>query len=156
MKNYDFEILIVDKCFQLQESLADYDSSQSWQPHSVYSASSSPPVLNSSEANEENILENSIFGDNKQQFKETIVNGETYCLVPKELVKFLPMSGTHVEVFDGIGAVEVSDEFLYIPASLIPELQQMLSCSVDLQKEVKLLRDHLWKTYGGADTTPSI
>ncbi|XP_065071280.1 uncharacterized protein LOC135695966 [Rhopilema esculentum] len=70
------------------------------------------------------------------------------------MIKYIPTEGVHVEVLDGIGAVEVSNEFVYIPTSILPKLEKVITSRVDLQLEVKLLREQLWFSYGSSETIP--
>ena len=70
------------------------------------------------------------------------------------MIKNIPTEGVHVEVLDGIGAVDVSNEFVYIPASILPQLEKVITSSVDLQLEVKLLSEQLWFSYESSETIP--
>lgn len=54
-------------------------------------------------------------------FEEVEVAGEVYCLVPKSLVPYVPTKPVTVQYLEGIGAVEIGNNYLYIEAGLFPE-----------------------------------
>ena len=54
----------------------------------------------------------------------------------------------------GVGAVEVSNSFMYIPTDLIPKLLKKLETCTDLQNDVKTCREYLWSIYGSSDKVP--
>ncbi|XP_065060338.1 uncharacterized protein LOC135687658 [Rhopilema esculentum] len=131
---------------KLKENIVDYESSQSSQASNFGSQEFSVDVLHEEPQSADEIQQ--------PLFEEATINGKTFCLVPKEMIKYLPTEGVHVEVLDGIGAVEVSNEFFYIPTSILPKLEKVITSSVDLQLEVKLLREQLWFSYGSSETIP--
>ena len=67
---------------------------------------------------------------------------ETYCLVQKSLVPYVPTKPVMVQHLEGIGAVEIGNNYLYIQAGLFPKMSDVISKSVDLQDEVRQVAFH--------------
>ena len=67
---------------------------------------------------------------------------------------YVPTAPVTIQEINGIGPVEVGSNFMYIPTTFLPEIKQLISKSVDLQKEVCLFRELLWTRYGHSDEKP--
>eukprot|EP00795_Rhopilema_esculentum_P003861 gene3861-15158_t len=61
--------------------------------------------------------------------------GETYYLVLKSLLKYIPCTQVETETLQGVGPVEVSEDFKYIKRHLLPEIRSALDNNVILQEE---------------------
>ena len=90
----------------------------------------------------------------KPIFEEVEIGGQTFSLVPKELVHFVPTAPVTIQEINGIGPVEVGSDFMYIPTTLLPEIKELISKSVDLQRQVCLFRELLWTRYCHSDKKP--
>ena len=123
----------------MQEVLDDFGSSQS-----------------STQAESESLsdMEQEICEDERQLIEEVEINGKAFVLVPKHLSKYVPASSPEIQFLEGFGIVEVSDEFIYLPKSLLPKIQESILNDVDLQKKVALCREKLWTLYGRNDAVP--
>ena len=96
-------------------------------------------------------------GSNKQSeytFQEVIVGSETFYLVPNSLMKYTPTVPIDIEYLEGLGDVEVGNQYLHIPRNLLAELELVINRSTDLQAEVKLCRHLLWSQYSNGDQLP--
>ena len=58
-------------------------------------------------------IEESVNDDEGQRFDETNVGNETFCLVPKDMAKYVPAYLTKKEILEGVG--EVGSNFMYVP-----------------------------------------
>ena len=52
------------------------------------------------------------------------------------------------EILEGVDQVEVSEDFIYIKRCLVPEIRSALENNANLQEEVSLCRNLLWKKHG--------
>ena len=75
-------------------------------------------------------------------------------LVPKSLMKYTPTVPIEIEYLEGIGDVEVRNQYLHIPRNLLAELELVINRSTDLQAEVKLCWQLLWSQYSNGDQLP--
>ena len=116
------------------------------------SSEQSPKATNRSSNSDEESSDPSV--KSGCSFEEVSVGSETFCLVPKPLMKFVPTAPLDLEYLEGIGPVEVGNEYLYIPRNLLTELTLVINQSRDLQKDVKLCRELLWSQYGSGDQLP--
>ena len=131
----------------MQEVLDDFGSSQS----STQASSAGPSQAESESLSD---MEQEICEDERQLIEEVEINGKAFVLVPKHLSKYVPASSPEIQFLEGFGIVEVSDEFIYLPKSLLPKIQESILNDVDLQKEVALCREKLWTLYGRNDAVP--
>ena len=134
---------------QLKEVISELESDMS---QSQASSEQSPKATNSSSNSDEESSDPSV--NSGCSFEEVSVGSETFCLVPKPLMKFVPTAPMDLEYLEGRGPVEVGNEYLYIPRNLLTELKLVINQSRDLQKEVKLCRELLWSQYGSGDQLP--
>ncbi|XP_065061436.1 uncharacterized protein LOC135688497 [Rhopilema esculentum] len=141
---------MISSDFQLMNAIADVESesSQSQDTESAFSIKDE----NASDFNQ--IDDDSQEGPKPLNFQTKTVKGETFYLVPEFLVKFVPTYPVEEHYLEGVGAVEVGERFTYIQTDLLIQLTETVSQSVDLQAEVKLLREHLWSRYGKSDELP--
>ena len=77
-------------------------------------------------------------------FDEVSVGSETFCLVPKPLMTYVPTATIDLENLEGIGPVEVDNEYFYITRNLSTELKMAIDQSTNWQKKVKLCIGFLW------------
>ena len=93
--------------------------------------------------------------DEEIGFVEMEVGGEMFCLVPKELSSYVPSSQIEIQYLEGVGPVEVADNFAYINSNLFLKIRQIMEQNVDLHEEVSRCRSLLWSQYGkGGDIPP--
>ena len=116
------------------------------------SSEQSPKATNSSSNSDEESSDPSV--NSGCSFEEVSVGSETFCLVPKPLMKYVPTATIDFEYLEGIGSVEVGNEYLYISRNLLIEMKVAIDHSTDLQKEVKLCREFLWSQYGSGEQLP--
>ena len=71
-------------------------------------------------------------------------------------MKYVPTVTIDMEYLEGIGSVEVGNEYLYIPRNFLIEMKVAIDQSTDLQKEVQLCREFLLSQYGSGEQLPPI
>ena len=88
------------------------------------------------------------------RFEEVTVGGIEYCLVPKSMASYVPTVQPTIQYLEGIGPVEVGNNYLYIPSNLLSLAMKMIDNSIDLQAEVECCRSFLWAKYGSSKVPP--
>ena len=59
-------------------------------------------------------------------FEEVNIKGETFVLVPKNLCDYVPTTPLEIKNIEGIGAVEVGNDYTYIPTSILPKVDSLI------------------------------
>ena len=94
-------------------------------------------------------------GDNEiHHFEEVELDGETYCLVPKKLSKYIPRAPVELREVNCVGQVEVGEHFAYVPVDLLPKMTEAVFGSLALQDQVRHCRNLMWEKYGSSIVPP--
>lgn len=89
-----------------------------------------------------------------QIFEEVEIAGETFCLVPKNLSRYVPRAQPDVIEICGVGKVEVGEDYAYVPENIISKVEERMANSVDLQHQGKRCRNLMWEKYGKSGVPP--
>eukprot|EP00112_Aurelia_sp_Birch-Aquarium-sp1_P024841 Seg801.2 transcript_id=Seg801.2/GoldUCD/mRNA.D3Y31 product="hypothetical protein" protein_id=Seg801.2/GoldUCD/D3Y31 len=88
------------------------------------------------------------------RFEEVELNGQTYCLVPKELSRYVPRAPVEVREVNFVGKVEVGEEFAYVPVDLLPKMTEAVFGSLALRDKIRQCRNLMWEKYGNSIVPP--
>ena len=143
--------------FQFKKLLTDYaetsDSDQVSNPE-INTHASQNSEINFCNSKNDQLSETCEPHNSQMMFEETDVSGEKYCLIPKHLAQYVPAKSLSLLHLDGIGHIEVGNEYIYISSSLLPKVTDMIDNQLDLQDEGEKCRTFLQTKCRSGDVPP--
>ena len=93
------------------DAIADLETESSLSQENSWPSSKLDSQIDTSYEEELQSIEESVNDDEGQRFDETTVGNETFCLVPKDMAKYVPAYLTKKEILEGVKSLLVLQNF---------------------------------------------